>query len=428
METKKSNKIQENSTQAILYRYPKEKSDFIKLLNSCDPCSFSKSNLSSNNFSNSNNNSSPQITNKYFSNCYNQYIQAINKTINEQKKGNSFLEKKAKIYFKVKNNCNKNTENLKSNINNISHNNKIIFNIENSNSHESTFSEKSDDQIRQLEKTLHKKEKQKFFRTINYNLLQSPKEESKNEGRWSCSERIKFIKAYVKFGKNYKLSQKYIGSRSRIQIRSHAQKFFRKLKLLKNNNFDFSDDNLKNLSDIFKLIEAKNKTNIDKKEYLINTLISLSENFPKNGDNLLNNDLKRIKENGEKLDKTIKYTSLNNEKDIKSGNYDEPSKKINNNEDKMLVFENDKINNDLINSNLNLKVDAINQKELYLEERNVYKSIDIVHNEKKPKCDIFMNEKNNCSSNFNIDDNLNINIKLADDDFIYSAGDYDLFV
>ena len=53
-------------------------------------------------------------------------------------------------------------------------------------------------------------------------------------------------------------------------------------------------------------------------------MISLSENFPKNGDNLLNSDLKRIKEKGEKLDKTIKYTSLNNEK---SGNYDEPSKK-----------------------------------------------------------------------------------------------------
>ena len=148
METKKSNKILENSTQAILYRYPKEKSDFIKLLNSCDPCSFTKSNLSSNNFSNSNNDSSPQITNKYFSNCYNQCIQVVNKSINEQKKGNSFLGKKIKIYFKVNNNCNKNTENLKSNINNISHNNKIIFNIENSNSHESTFSEKSDDQIR----------------------------------------------------------------------------------------------------------------------------------------------------------------------------------------------------------------------------------------------------------------------------------------
>ena len=103
METKKSSKILKNSTQAILYRYPKEKIHFIKLLNSCDPCSFSTSNLSSNNFSNSNNNSSPQITNKYFSNCCNQYIQAVNKTINEQKKGNFFLGKKTKIYFKVKN-------------------------------------------------------------------------------------------------------------------------------------------------------------------------------------------------------------------------------------------------------------------------------------------------------------------------------------
>ena len=72
------------------------------------------------------------------------------------------------------------------------------------------------------------------------------------------------------------------------------------------------------MSDIFKLIEAKNKNNSDKKEYLINNLISLSENFPKNGDNLLNGNIKRIKENGEKLDKTIKYLSLNNKKITKA--------------------------------------------------------------------------------------------------------------
>ena len=324
----------------------------------------------------------------------------INKIINEQKKGNSFLGKKKKIFFKIKKDRKKN---------------KFFIN-------------KSIKQIKQLEKTLPKKEKSKLFYTNNYNFF---KEENKNEGRWSYDEHIKFIKAYVNFGKNYLLCQKYIGSRNHIQIISHAQKFFKKLKKLKNQDFDFTNDNIKYLSDIFKLIEAKNKNNIDKKEFIINTLISLCESNPKNENNYLNKkiknkDIKRRKKIEDKDDKSIKYPLFHNEKEIKRENYESP-KNFNNNEDKMFIFENYEINNDLINSNLDLKKEEINQKESFdLEDMYINKEIDIDENEKKPTKVVFVNEKRNCNNFINVDNNFNQNIKTYGD-FIYSAGNSDLF-
>ena len=433
-ETIKSNKILENSLLTVFYHCPKDQSDFKTPFNFYVPNLSPKTNLSLNSSIYSNNSSSIKAKNNSSFNCINQYIKTVNKTINEQKEGKTFLGKKTKIYFNVQKNCkkkpffitDKSMGNSTFDINNISQNNKSILKIENSNSRESTFLDKS---VVQLEKELHKKEKPKLFYTVDYNLFENPEEESKNEGRWSYNENIKFIQAYVNFGKNYKLCQKYIGSRNKKQIISHAQKFFRKLKKLKNKDFDFSNDNIKDLSDVFKLIEAKNKNNIDKKEYIINTLISLCENIPKNENNysnkeIKNSDKKRKNEIEDKADKNIECPSLNNEKSIKRENDDELSKNIINTEDKMFIFENE-INNDSINSNLDLKEDKISQKGLDPEEIGVNRGIDIEVNEKKPKNDIFVNEKNACSNYSYVDNNLNRSIKMYDD-FIHSVGESDL--
>ena len=435
-ETIKSNKILENSLLTVFYHCPKDQSDFKTPFNFYVPNLSPKTNLSLNSSIYSNNSSSIKAKNNSSFNCINQYIKTVNKTINEQKEGKTFLGKKTKIYFNVQKNCkkkpffitNKNMGNSTFDINIISQNNKSILKIENSNSRESTFLDKSGVQ---LEKELHKKEKPKLFYTVDYNLFENPEEESKNEGRWSYNENIKFIRAYVNFGKNYKLCQKYIGSRNKKQIISHAQKFFRKLKKLKNKDFDFSNDNIKDLSDIFKLIEAKNKNNIDKKEYIINTLISLCENIPKNENNysnkeIKNSDKKRKNEIEDKADKNIECPSINNEKSIKRENDDELSKNIINTEDKiMFIFEKDEKSDDLINSNLDLKEDKISQKGLDPEEIGVNRGIDIEVNEKKRKNDIFVNEKNACSNYSYVDNNLNRSIKMYDD-FIHSVGESDL--
>lgn len=58
--------------------------------------------------------------------------------------------------------------------------------------------------------------------------------EAKGEGRWTEEEHEKFLEAYKLYGKNWKLIQKHIGTRSAAQSRSHAQKYFRRINRAKN--------------------------------------------------------------------------------------------------------------------------------------------------------------------------------------------------
>lgn len=45
-------------------------------------------------------------------------------------------------------------------------------------------------------------------------------------GRWTRAEHNKFMDALQKYGRNWDLVQKKIGSRTLLQVRSHAQKVF----------------------------------------------------------------------------------------------------------------------------------------------------------------------------------------------------------
>jgi len=353
-DTLKTNINFENPKESQLFQTSKGKSEFNKSLNHSTPSILiTKDNLNLNSFSYLNNNSSDNTKNEYSPICFNQ-MNKSNNVINEQEKEKMFLRKKRNIRFNIEKNSekkplfiiNKNAENLSFNIKNITLNDTSTLNISNLNSPENLLSNKKEFEIKQLVKIFSKKEKPILFNTINYNLF--AKSMNKNEGRWSKKERIKFIKAFVNFGKNYKLCQKYIGSRNCMQIRSHARKFFKKLKSLKNEDFDFSDDNIQNLSDIFQLIEANNKTSIDKKEYIINTLITLCENKPKNNKNYLdeknkfdslNHDIIRIKEDKEEVDKSIQEPLLNSENNTKRDNFGEPSLNIYINENGKFPFE-----------------------------------------------------------------------------------------
>lgn len=48
-------------------------------------------------------------------------------------------------------------------------------------------------------------------------------------GRWTKAEHLKFLEALKLYGKNWKLVQEHVGTRSATQARSHAQKYFAKL-------------------------------------------------------------------------------------------------------------------------------------------------------------------------------------------------------
>lgn len=49
-----------------------------------------------------------------------------------------------------------------------------------------------------------------------------------NVGRWTNSEHEEFLEGLKKFGKRWKLISEHIETRSVVQIRSHAQKYFKR--------------------------------------------------------------------------------------------------------------------------------------------------------------------------------------------------------
>jgi len=67
-----------------------------------------------------------------------------------------------------------------------------------------------------------------------------------NIGRWTEHEHKKFLEAILMYGNEWKSVQKYISSRSSTQARSHAQKFFLRLKKNVKFNEEFGDSSLNN--------------------------------------------------------------------------------------------------------------------------------------------------------------------------------------
>ena len=330
---------------------------------------------------------------------------------NDQKNKNIFLGNKRKIQFNVKKIDKKSpifitsSENSKFDLSNFALNNsnmnKNSLNIPNVDTTESTLLSKETEK-----KPLPKKVKPHLFNTINYDFFENLINKNINEGRWSSDEHIRFLRAYINFGKKYKLSQKYIGSRNSMQIRSHAQKFFLKLKNLKNERFDFTADNIKNLLDVFELIKANNKTNIDNKEYIVNTLIELCKNTQKNDLNSSKGDIRIIidKKEGENAFNDL---SFNKENSLKTDIFNETFNNKFNIESESSIFEDEEINND-------------NDMIIQNIDRNENENI------KQNKLDFGVNEQKYCNKDVNININYNQNLKF-DNDYIFVSGDSDIF-
>ena len=117
-------------------------------------------------------------------------------------------------------------------------------------------------------------------------------------GRWSRDEHKKFIEAIIKFGNNWKEVHEYVNSRTSTQARSHAQKFFEKIK--KNNTLQFFESLDSDYSENFTnatIMQLHNKYgNKSKSEInnVVNKFLSLEYDLPKKRRKLMNNNINGI--------------------------------------------------------------------------------------------------------------------------------------
>ena len=130
-------------------------------------------------------------------------------------------------------------------------------------------------------------------------------------GRWKLKEHIQFLEGLDKFGTDWKKICPLIKTRTANQIRSHAQKFYLKLKHAKDKQLgiDFTSNDIKNIRDMINHIKSinsdydiikvflflsekcsidkkKKKQNILKKKFIIKT--AKKSNFDKNNNNINN--------------------------------------------------------------------------------------------------------------------------------------------
>ena len=219
------------------------------------------------------------------------------------------------------------------------------------------------------------------------------KEKSENEGRWNDDEHLRFIEAISIYGNNWKEVQKYVGTRSSNQVRSHAQKFILKLKTFKDDSLgiDLTDNSVKNLNDIIKVIKEIEKDNKNNNILLFMNQ-KLSEKNMKTNENTFNKNKKKGKiiKNNNDIKENI---DMNTNIDINN-----IVQKIDN---KKLIFESNinAINNENIN---NYNYEDLNENKSKNNE------------EKKNEGNIIKNE---CVEDkeknyyFDVDDKNNLNIK-----------------
>ena len=102
-----------------------------------------------------------------------------------------------------------------------------------------------------------------------------------SHGLWNKSEHNKFIEALYLYNCAWTKIESYLKNRTYKQIRSHAQKFYLKLKSFKDEELgvDFTSPHVKDLKDIIKIIKEKesNNQNCGKLLYIISEKLSFGK-------------------------------------------------------------------------------------------------------------------------------------------------------
>ena len=240
-------------------------------------------------------------------------------------------------------------------------------------------------------------------------------------GRWLLDEHQRFIDGIIKYGNNWRLVQKYVGTRSGTQTRSHAQKFFEKLrrsKIFKNAKYDFSKNSLKLLHDIM--------SNLSKEEYEL-TLKKI-QSLTYRMDIKLNNENIDINENEEKNENSLLFDNIKPKEN--EFNHEEVIEKIKFNSNEFSYIET--INNKLCDSNDYLAYNCNNinnnNNSLNFEIRS-RKGSEIFRNKRKGSlCEIKSEEEiigctdeyNNLDANMENNEDKTLNNQSNDIDYSFS--------
>ena len=191
-------------------------------------------------------------------------------------------------------------------------------------------------------------------------------------GRWSRDEHKKFIEAIIKFGNNWKEVQEYVNTRTSTQARSHAQKFFEKIK--KNNTLKFFESLDSNYSENFTnatIMQLHNKYgNKSKAEInnVVNKFLSLEYDLPKKRRKMIDNNINGITKKNNNINE--EYDEIENEE--KEDN--EAHKDYNNNDENN---NNNSNNNNIID---NQRISENNNYQEYLQKSRILEDINKVHN------------------------------------------------
>ena len=181
-------------------------------------------------------------------------------------------------------------------------------------------------------------------------------------GIWNKSEHNKFIEALYQYNCAWRKIESYLKNRTYKQIRSHAQKFYLKLKSFKDEELglDFTSPHVKDLKDIIKIIKEKesNNQNCGKLLYIISEKLSFGKTPHKHEVEII----LEIKEEKQLYDCEYKIVNSDNSKNIdfiKNTNYIDNLNCINN--DNIINFKeffldteqkNEQVLNSLKNDNL----------------------------------------------------------------------------
>ena len=133
--------------------------------------------------------------------------------------------------------------------------------------------------------------KKKF--DVTYTKDKQNKEKYNIYGYWDKSEHKKFIDALYLYNCEWLKIQKYLKNRSYMQIRSHAQKFYLKLKSFKDEKLelDFTPSNVNSLNDIIKIVREKERIskNSEKLLYIISEKLSFGKSVHKQEEDIIIN-------------------------------------------------------------------------------------------------------------------------------------------